>query len=279
MASARAAFCSTSINVYPARFISPSLSKISVTNFGESPSEGSSSRIRRGAVMSARPIASICCSPPDSVPAFWRRRSKRTGNSSYTRASAAATRAGSATEVRFDDALVGLDHARRPLGDLLAVVQHEHGLAEPHDDLHVVLDEQDGLAAVAELTDGLEEVVEEGPVHARGGLVEEDERRVPHQHAHELEELLLAVREVPRVLVTEPVELHEAQQPERALAGCGEAGAGDDQKTFHGRELRADVAEQGGAAHPLLRDLPRPAAVDPPPAEVEPPLVHAPHAR
>src|SRR5207253_9217104 len=57
----------------------------------------------------------------------------------------------------------------------------EHGLAEPHDDLHVVLDEQDGLAAVAELTDGLEEVVEEGPVHARGGLVEEDERRVPHQ--------------------------------------------------------------------------------------------------
>src|SRR5205823_7359677 len=134
---------------------------------------------------------------------------------------AARVASGSATEVRFNDALVGLDHARRPLGDLLAVVQHEHGLAEPHDDLHVVLDEQDGLAAVAELTDGLEEVVEEGPVHARGGLVEEDERRVPHQHAHELEELLLAVREVPRVLVTEPVELHEAQQPERALAGCG----------------------------------------------------------
>src|SRR5207253_4780904 len=94
---------------------------------------------------------------------------------------AARLRHGSATEVRFDDALVGLDHARRPLGDLLAVVQHEDGLAEPHDDLHVVLDEQDGLAAVAELTDGLEEVVEERPVHARGGLVEEDERRVPHQ--------------------------------------------------------------------------------------------------
>src|SRR2546428_10567832 len=395
MASARAAFCSTSINVYPARFISPSLSKISVTNFGESPSEGSSSRIRRGAVMSARPIASICCSPPDSVPAFWRRRSKRTGNSSYTRASAAATRAGSATvyapisrfsstviwgktsrpcgtyarprrstrsgripvissplkttrplfgrrnptivlnavafpaplgpitvtisptptlsetqdvdravapdelvggeelrahtaarvrhgsatEVRFDDALVGLDHARRPLGDLLAVVQHEHGLAEPHDDLHVVLDEQDGLAAVAELTDGLEEVVEEGPVHARGGLVEEDERRVPHQHANELEELLLAVREVPRVLVTESVELHEAQQPERALAGCGEAVACDDEKIFQGRELGEDADDLEGPADPLLRDLPGPEAVHALAAEVHPPLVQALHAR
>src|SRR3989441_5329280 len=33
---------------------------------------------------------------------------------------AARLRHGSATEVRFDDALVGLDHARRPLGDLLA---------------------------------------------------------------------------------------------------------------------------------------------------------------
>src|SRR5207253_3256899 len=155
----------------------------------------------------------------------------------------------------------------------------EHGLAEPHDDLHVVLDEQDGLAAVAELTDGLEEVVEEGPVHARGGLVEEDERRVPHQHAHELEELLLAIREVPRVLVTEPVELHEAQQPERALAGCGEAVACDDEKIFQGRELGEDADDLEGPADPLLRDLPGPEAVHALAAEVHPPLVQALHAR
>src|SRR3989441_13194555 len=55
-----------------------------------------------------------------------------------------------ATEVGFNDTLVHLDRARRPLGDLLAVVQHEDGLTEPHDDLHVVLDEQHGLALVSE---------------------------------------------------------------------------------------------------------------------------------
>jgi len=45
------------------------LSKISVTNFGDSPSDGSSSRMSRGDVMSARAMATICCSPPDIVPA------------------------------------------------------------------------------------------------------------------------------------------------------------------------------------------------------------------
>ena len=48
-----------------------SLSKMSVTNLGARPSDGSSSRISLGVVMSARPMATICCSPPDMVPAFW----------------------------------------------------------------------------------------------------------------------------------------------------------------------------------------------------------------
>ena len=68
------------MSVNPASFISTSFSKIIVTNFGDRPSDGSSSRISVGDVMSARPIATICCSPPDIVPAFWRRRSRRIGN-------------------------------------------------------------------------------------------------------------------------------------------------------------------------------------------------------
>jgi hypothetical protein len=35
-----------------------------------SPIEGSSSRIRRSSAINARPMANICCSPPDSVPAY-----------------------------------------------------------------------------------------------------------------------------------------------------------------------------------------------------------------
>ena len=52
---------------------------------GASPSSGSSSRISPGLAASARPMASICCWPPDSVRAGWRARSERIGNTSPIR--------------------------------------------------------------------------------------------------------------------------------------------------------------------------------------------------
>ena len=55
----------------PAALISRMISKISWTMNGARPSEGSSSSSSRGRAISARPIASICCSPPESVPAVW----------------------------------------------------------------------------------------------------------------------------------------------------------------------------------------------------------------
>ena len=57
-------------------------SKIASTMVGASPMDGSSSINSSGAEASPRPIASICCSPPESVPASWPRRSASTGNSS-----------------------------------------------------------------------------------------------------------------------------------------------------------------------------------------------------
>ena len=47
--------------------------------------EGSSSIMSLGFDMSALPMASICCSPPESVPAAWLRRSFNLGKLSYTR--------------------------------------------------------------------------------------------------------------------------------------------------------------------------------------------------
>gem|GEM_PF-3215514 len=58
---------------------------------GASPSEGSSRSRSSGDDTSARPIASICCSPPESVPASWFLRSLRIGKSEYTRSSCAAS--------------------------------------------------------------------------------------------------------------------------------------------------------------------------------------------
>ena len=55
------------------------------TSAGDSPIDGSSISSSRGRDISARPIATICCSPPDSVPASWLRRSSSRGNSSCTR--------------------------------------------------------------------------------------------------------------------------------------------------------------------------------------------------
>ena len=55
------------------------ISKICSTRMGASPMEGSSSIISLGRDIRARPMASICCSPPESVPATWRRRSFRRG--------------------------------------------------------------------------------------------------------------------------------------------------------------------------------------------------------
>jgi hypothetical protein len=52
---------------------------ISCTMTGESPSEGSSNSSRRGRAIKARPIASICCSPPDKVLPSWERRSLSRG--------------------------------------------------------------------------------------------------------------------------------------------------------------------------------------------------------
>ena len=47
---------------------------------GASPIDGSSSISSFGEEARPRPIATICCSPPDSVPASWSRRSASTGS-------------------------------------------------------------------------------------------------------------------------------------------------------------------------------------------------------
>ena len=65
--------------VVPPRLTSVIQEKISCTRMGDSPIDGSSRSSIRGRDISARPIASICCSPPDRVPATCLRRSLSRG--------------------------------------------------------------------------------------------------------------------------------------------------------------------------------------------------------
>ena len=82
--TARAAFCSARTIVWPCSRRSARKLKTSSTICGARPSEGSSSRSRRGRATSARASASCCCSPPESCPAQSWRRSLRTGKRSRT---------------------------------------------------------------------------------------------------------------------------------------------------------------------------------------------------
>ena len=72
--------CSTSSTVMPWAASVPTNSYSSDTINGASPIESSSSSRTSGSVTRAREMASICCSPPERVPAICRRRSFSRGN-------------------------------------------------------------------------------------------------------------------------------------------------------------------------------------------------------
>ena len=89
---------------------------------GARPRLGSSHSSSFGRLISARAMASICCSPPDNVPAFCARRSRSRGNVSYHRAMsvvdvaiAAHVRAGA--QVVVDGEIGERATALRHLGD------------------------------------------------------------------------------------------------------------------------------------------------------------------
>ena len=68
----------------PAALIFLHCTNASSANIGDNPAEGSSSSSTDGSIISARPIATICRSPPDSAPALVRRRSASNGNNEHT---------------------------------------------------------------------------------------------------------------------------------------------------------------------------------------------------
>src|SRR5262249_9766033 len=74
---------------------------------------------------------------------------RRTSTSSWpaaTSRSSSSAPAASAAKVGLDHSRVAADRPGRPLGNLLAVVEHDHALGDVHDHVHVVLDQQHRLA-------------------------------------------------------------------------------------------------------------------------------------
>ena len=138
-------------------------------------------------------------------------------------------------EVGLDDAWVGGDLLERALRDLDAVVERDHAVGDALDDVHVVLDHEDRVAALdAELGDQLGDLLRLLRVHPGGRLVEQEQPRVRRRRAGDLEPAPVGVRERVRGLV--PAVAHQPLAEEREpllgerpdlallapLAGCPE---------------------------------------------------------
>jgi hypothetical protein len=87
-------FCSTTTTVTPASCRPRISRKTSAMTAGARPIVGSSSSSSRGARTIAIAISSICCSPPERLPASSSARAASTGNIARARAIPAGTSAG-----------------------------------------------------------------------------------------------------------------------------------------------------------------------------------------
>ena len=86
--------------------------------------------------------------------------------------------------------------AGMPSAILLAELQHHDAVGDAHDQPHVVLDQQHGVAVVADRADQVHQVVLLGRVEAGGRLVEAQQLRVGGQRAGDLQPALVAVGQV-----------------------------------------------------------------------------------
>src|SRR5207247_3605313 len=93
-------------------------------------------------------------------------------------------------------AQIGGEHVRvaangtgRTIGDLLSRCQHEHPATERHDEVHVVLDDDEGHTLGIELVDHRLDAPDHGGVDAGHRLVEQDQLRPRHHGGGDGEEL------------------------------------------------------------------------------------------
>src|SRR6476620_5445520 len=96
------------------------------------------------------------------------------------------------SEIGLDDASVLLDLAWQPFGDLLSEVEYRDAVAHVHHQAHVVLDEHDREAAVADLADELDEQALLGRVETGGRFVEQEHLGLGGESACDLEPPLIA---------------------------------------------------------------------------------------
>ena len=196
--------------------------------------------------------------------------------------------AGGHAEVGADDVRLLLDLGRRALGDLAPEVQHHDAVGDLHDQSHVVLDQQDGHAAL--VPDGPDQPGQRPDllvVEPRRRLVEQEEPGLAGQRPGELDALERAEGEAGGRMVRHALEPEERDQLARPapdpllLAPHGREPEGARHEVPAGPAVHADhdvlqdreAREQGEvlerAADPERRDPVRRGVVDRAPLELE----------
>ena len=96
-------------------------------------------------------------------------------------------------EIGFEHARIGVDLGGGALGQLAALLEHDHLVAEGGDELDIVLDDQEGLAGAVELLQRDLDLADAARIDAGDRLVEHDDPGMRHQRGGERHQLLLAV--------------------------------------------------------------------------------------
>src|SRR5215471_12715997 len=102
----------------------------------------------------------------------------------------------SEARIRREHRLIRPHRDRLAIGDLPATRHDDEAPRDAKDRLHVVVDDDEGPAALVELPDRRDDVLAQSRMHAREGLVEEQHRGFEHQASPKLEQLLLSAGEI-----------------------------------------------------------------------------------
>ena len=81
-------------------------------------------------------------------------------------------------EIGFEHARIGVDHGGGALGQLAALLEHDHLVAEVGDEIDIVLDDEEGDALgvqLLRLDHGLRDALDHGRIDAGHRLIEHDQ--------------------------------------------------------------------------------------------------------
>src|ERR671911_253391 len=168
------------------------------------------------------------------------------------------------TEIRLQNPRVGLDLRGRPARDGPAPVEDHDVVAEVHHEVHVVLDDEKGPSFGVEVPDQVGDPLDQRRVDTARGLVEQDQRRLGHEHGGQLQQLLLAEGEVAGLGALQVVDADPGQPgPSPFHVGTVAETAEDlsqasapkrDQHVVQHREPGEDAADLEGPAEPGVCD-------------------------